>query len=161
MKNNSVSYFFMQRDRKTDPSTAAAVTTAETAQQGTGMHWDALGGYVGAGSEESFYPIFLPCLPCPCFMSYHISFLLVTFHRAHSHIWWSLGEWHKGSHRIKESLRLERSLRSSSPTSNPLPCPLTTSIMLHLHGSWTPAGTGPSWAACYNVLLPFLRRNVS
>lgn len=59
MKNKSVPYFFTQRDRKTDPSTAAAVTTAETAQQGTGMHWDTLEGYAGAWLRGRL----LPCLP--------------------------------------------------------------------------------------------------
>lgn len=59
MKNKSVSYFFTQRDRKTDPSTAAAVTIAETAQQGTGTHWDTLGGYAGAWLRGRL----LPCLP--------------------------------------------------------------------------------------------------
>ena len=58
-------------------------------------------------------------------------------------------------HRITESLRLERPLRSSSPSTNPTqPCPLTTSSVPHPHSSGTPPGMviPPSpWAACSNV----------
>lgn len=63
MKNNSVSYFFTQRDRQTDPPTAAAAAATTVRPLSEALRQAHTRGVVGPGSEEGFSPFFLPCQP--------------------------------------------------------------------------------------------------
>lgn len=58
MKNNSVSFFFTQRDTQTDPPTAAAATTRDDSAR----HRDTQipEGMAGPSSKEGFSPFLLP-----------------------------------------------------------------------------------------------------
>lgn len=92
MKNNSVSYFFTQRDRQTDPPTAAAAATT-VRPLSEALRQAHTTGVVGPGSEEGISPFFLPCQPMLLlgegltWADPSLWFSPVTFYRACSHVW--------------------------------------------------------------------------
>lgn len=122
MKNNSVSYFFTQRDRQTDPPTAAAaVTTVRLLSEA--LRQARTRGVVGPGSEEGFSPLFLLCQPMLhlvggfTWADPSLWFFPVSSCRACSHIWGGLGEWCEGSHEPPKRQELMlRSKQAYNPT---------------------------------------------